>query len=162
MQFFVALVALLINLHISQLESANCNKTHSQHQPTVQVLPSTGESTSVSRNATIKFESDLIDAGGSSVVNNNRLELGAPLFTSAPGSEHQLNSNDLNLLRVEYNKYKILSSLGLNINPEPILDDELRYKLTASTKFSENSREKGRNVSVCRQVDDCAIQSCRI
>lgn len=44
--------------------------------------------------------------------------------------------------RLEFNKYKILSHLGITANPDelaPQLDEDLRTKLSATTAFTENS-----------------------
>lgn len=55
------------------------------------------------------------------------------------GPSEGITTNDLKNFRLEYNKYKILSHLGITANPDeltPRLDDHLRSKLTATTAFS--------------------------
>lgn len=54
----------------------------------------------------------------------------------------ELSLNDLHSFRLEYNKYKILSHLGIGSNPDsikPAMDDDLRSKLTTSTAMSDSA-----------------------
>lgn len=110
-------------------------------------------------NETVRFGNDLSTFQTSNKSNeNNSYNDRQQEFTdilsgsSEHHSEHQpSNLENLNLLRVEYNKYKILSNLGLNIDPdelEPSLDNDLRYKLTTSKMISESQIiERNTNVS---------------
>lgn len=106
-----------------------------------------------SSNETVRLESDLLSFhtnSDRSDNDSNRQEYADLVTGSDTALNQQHDLENLNLLRVEYNKYKILSNLGLNIDPhklEPNLDDDIRYKLTTSKMISESQIERNTNVS---------------
>lgn len=76
---------------------------------------------------------------------------------------NRTQDNEIDIFRLEFNKYKILSHLSITSNLDdikPRIDEELRYKLiTSSTlKDSMTSSETGTNVSLAT-IDDAS--SCR-
>jgi len=103
------------------------------------------------RNGTISSQSDpsgqyhsattsLSATGGSDHGPFKGISTSDPKVADALGPE--LTINDFRDFRLEYNKYKILSSLGLLSNPEtisPKIDEDLRTKLTATSALSDSS-----------------------
>lgn len=154
MYFFVYL-ALIINLQLSILEAATCDKTKVSIQRKSSSLSSTSSSTQIDTNKESINESMRFGNYSNFQTNNgtdaDQLSGLENVERSATGANNQQqHQDDLNLLRVEYNKYKILSNLGLNVDPdklEPALDSDLRFKLTSSKIMSENQLVRNTNVS---------------
>ena len=62
--------------------------------------------------------------------------------SSSENTSPQLNINDLNDFRLEYNKYKILSQLSITKNVDEInheIDEDLRSKLVATNQFMDST-----------------------
>lgn len=86
---------------------------------------------------------------------NQSLDKGIEFRTAEPSQPLALS--DLNTFRLEYNKYKILSHLGITANTDNIashLDDEVRSQLTSSVALVEslNTQTTATSVSILRQL----------
>lgn len=156
--YSISIISLILTFQISALQ-ATCNKTfqmassatNNDNNETLQALNNQVTLTNTSSNFQLEQQQQQQYQSynnETSLLVNNDTNLTTRKTTTKRDNDFRTNPHDgigpidVKSFRLEYNKYKILSSLGITANMEDIqpspqlIDDDLRKKLTASTELA--------------------------
>lgn len=103
--YFITITSLIVILHVSVMQ-ATCAKTFSL--------------ATVNTNETSKNQSGKSQTGLTNYTSSQANEQQQPRQQQREVANQTNHHDDLDILRLEYNKYKILSRLGLTGNPDQL------------------------------------------
>lgn len=132
---YLFVLSLILSLNISVMQ-ATCSKTF--------VLPEIRHS---------EDHNNPPPLSASPVLNNNNSDTNYSLHQKGTMVRHENQEEqiDLNSLRLEYNKYKILSHLGMTANPDELAtrlsdhDEDVRSQLASGFKYNDIRNQDGTN-----------------